>query len=104
MPPFFGVGVLVVESAGIELLVLICTQDADFVVIAAESPSTVMDRMDVQFRSVWFTRQFAEFLCKSLLEVVVKIILFAEDDNTSFRDWPMSATRSFDNDTHPSYS
>lgn len=58
MPAFFCVVTLVVESAGIELFVLVRAQNADLVIVATESSAAVVDWVNVKFRGARFARQF----------------------------------------------
>ena len=54
MPALLGIGILIIESAGIEILVLTRAQYTDFVVSATEPPTTVMDWMDVKLGCAGF--------------------------------------------------
>jgi hypothetical protein len=74
------------EAVRVELLVLLRRDDADVVVLAAQATAAVGDRVDVQLGGGGLARELTKALDELLLEVVVEVILLAEEDHTSTRD------------------
>jgi hypothetical protein len=86
MPATFGALLLareVDETLRVNFLGLLRADDADLVVSSTETPSRVDHWMNMQFRSGWFAREFAKTLSELFLEIVVEIILRAEEYNAA---------------------
>ena len=73
-------------AIAIEFLSLDGADDADLVVLDAVLAAGVDDRVDVQARGAGLSGELAESLHELFLEVVVKIVLFAEEDDAAAGD------------------
>ena len=77
---------LLVEAVAVELLGLLGRDDADVVVLAAEAPPAVDDGVDVQLGGAGLAGELAEALGQGLLELVVQVVLLAEEDDAATGD------------------
>lgn len=82
------------EPVLIYFLSLFGADDTDLVVASTKTSTSIDDRMDVQFRSLWFARELAQTLHKLLLEVIGDVVLLAEEDHTALRDCSLSGLHS----------
>jgi hypothetical protein len=71
----------------VELLCLLGGDDRDLIVVATEATAAVGDRVDVEAGLLGFAGELAEFLDELFLEVVVEVVLFAEEDYAALGDW-----------------
>jgi hypothetical protein len=87
VPAFFAALFLVApEALSVQRFGLFRTNDRDLVVFAAESATTVGHGVNVQLRRGGLARKLAQALRKLFLELVVQIVLFAEEDYSTLRD------------------
>lgn len=49
----------------------------------------IRHRVDVELRSFGFAGEFAEPLDKLFLEIIIDVVLLAEEDDATLRDWRM---------------
>lgn len=77
--------VLAEEAVQVQLLGLDGRDDADLVILVIATAG-IADGVDVKLGCSWLSRKLSKSLHEFLLEVVVDLILLAEEDNSTLRD------------------
>jgi hypothetical protein len=75
------------ELVLVDLLGLLRADDTNLIVTATKATTGVDHGVDMQFRGFWFARKFTQALDELLLKVIVDVILLAEEDYSTLRDY-----------------
>jgi hypothetical protein len=84
--PLALLALLLAKELVVDLLGLNGGDDTDLVVDVLASAG-VHDRVNMQFRSRGLARELAEALDELLLQLVGQVVLLAEEDDATFRDY-----------------
>lgn len=71
------------KAFGIQILGLLRADHRDLIIFAAKGATTVGDGMNMKLGSSGFAGELAQALCQFLLEIIVEVILFAEEDDAT---------------------
>ena len=75
------------ELVLVDLLGLLGADDTNLVVTATKTTTGVDHGVYVQLRGLWLPRKLTQALDELLLEIIVNIILLAEEDDSTLRDY-----------------